>query len=456
MNTLPADTLPRLLDHRARTHAGAPAVLRPDTPALDFADLAARVADRARALHADGVAPGDWVALRTQGDLQGLVDLLAVPAVGAILLPVHPRMPATPLDTLLREQVIPWILTEPGATVTATGYDGGDRTPRAEGLHAPCTGVLTSGSTGRPKVAVHSHGNHLYSALGANAVNPLGPGDRYLLSLPTFHVGGLTLLVRCLLGGAALVLGGRAEDAAFLEHMGVTHVSMVETQLQRLLARPERPTGLRTVLLGGGPVRPGLLEGARARGLSCWMSYGLTEMTAQVMTHDPQGRGRVLPHRECQVDANGEILVRGDTLFLGYLDAGVIRPATDAQGWFHTRDLGRWEDGQLHITGRADNQFISGGENIQPEAVEAVLHQHPDIQQAVVVPRPDPEFGQRPVAFLKTGEAVEEQALKAWLRERLPPYMIPVAFLKLEPTPDLKIRRRDLIRRAGATIAEDT
>ncbi|WP_242472447.1 AMP-binding protein [Ectothiorhodospira mobilis] len=450
MNTLPADTLPRLLHHRARTHADAPAVVHADAPALDFAGLAARVTDRARTLQADGIAPGDWVALRTRTDLQGLVDLLAVPAAGACLLPIHPRMPATPLDTLLRAQAIPWILAEPGATVTATGYGSGGRPPRAEGLHAPCTGVLTSGSTGHPKVAVHSHGNHLYSALGANAVNPLGPGDRYLLSLPTFHVGGLTILVRCLLGGAALVLGGRAEDAAFLERMGVTHVSMVETQLQRLLAGETLPSGLRTVLLGGGPVRPHLLEEARHRGLSCWMSYGLTEMTAQVVTHDPHGRGRILPHRECRVDANGEILVRGDTLFLGYLEDGAIRPATDTQGWFHTRDLGHWEDGRLHITGRADNQFISGGENIQPEAVEAVLHRHPRILRAVVVPRPDAEFGQRPVAFLETDGRVDEPSLRDWLREHLPPYMVPVAFLELEPTPDLKVRRGELARRAAA------
>lgn len=454
MSTLPTDTLPRLLEVRARTHAAAPAVLRPDAPALDFAALASRVADRARILKADGIAPGDWVALRTRADLLGLVDLLAIPAAGAYLLPIHPKMPATPLDTLLREQAIPWILSEPGTTVTATGYGGGEPPSRAEGLHAPCTGVLTSGSTGRPKVAVHSHGNHLYSALGANAVNPLGPGDRYLLSLPTFHVGGLTLLVRCLLGGAALVLGGRAEDAAFLEHMGVTHVSMVETQLQRLLSGEALPSGLRTVLLGGGPVRPHLLEEARGRGLSCWMSYGLTEMTAQVVTHDPQGRAHILPHRECRVDANGEILVRGDTLFLGYLEGGMIRSATDAEGWFHTRDLGHWENGGLHITGRADNQFISGGENIQPEAVEAVLHRHPRILRAVVVPRPDAEFGQRPVAFLETDGGLDDSSLRDWLRQHLPPHMLPVAFLELEPTPDLKVRRGELARRAAAGGAE--
>lgn len=447
MSTLPADTLPRLLEARAHTHADAPAVLRPDAPGLDFAGLAARVADRAQALAADGIAPGDWVALRTRADIAGLVDLLAVPTLGAYLLPIHPKMPATPLDALLQEQSIPWILPEPGATGTATGYGGAERSQRPVGLHTPCTGVLTSGSTGRPKVAVHSHGNHLYSALGANTVNPLTPGDRYLLSLPTFHVGGLTLVVRCLLGGAALVLGGRAEDAAFLEHMGVTHVSMVETQLQRLLSGGTLPRGLRTLLLGGGPVRPHLLEEARSRGLSCWMSYGLTEMTAQVVTHDPQGRAHILPHRECRVDANGEILVRGNTLFLGYLEGGTIRSATDAEGWFHTRDLGHWENGGLHITGRADNQFISGGENIQPEAVEAVLHRHPRILRAVVVPRPDAEFGQRPVAFLETEQALDEQALRDWLRQQLPPYMIPVAFLELEPTPDLKVRRGDLIRR---------
>ncbi len=220
---------------------------------------------------------------------------------------------------------------------------------------------------------------------------------------------------------------------------------MVETQLHRLLDAPGPLPPLRAVLLGGGPVRADLLERAQEAGLPCYTSYGLTEMSSQVVTQPPGGQARILPHREMQIAEDSEILVRGGTLCLGYLRKGRREPATAEDGWLHTHDLGRWEGGRLAILGRKDHQFISGGENIQPEAIETVLRDHPSIHEAVIVPCPDTDLGQRPAAFLSRTEAIDADALRSWLRERLSPHLIPVAFYALPAQGGMKVRRQELI-----------
>jgi O-succinylbenzoic acid--CoA ligase len=138
-------------------------------------------------------------------------------------------------------------------------------------------------------------------------------------------------------------------------------------------------------------------------------TYGLTEMASQVTTTSPAATlqelytaGRVLPHREVSISESGRILVQGETLFAGYVGGeGVDRPL-DAGGWFHTGDLGELDEaGYLSVRGRVDNMFVSGGENVQPEEVEEALCRLEGVEEAVVVPVEDEEFGARPVAFVR-------------------------------------------------------
>ncbi|MFP4147023.1 MAG: AMP-binding protein [Halorhodospira sp.] len=448
---------PRLecrLTRAARLAPQRPAIITPQGQQT-FDELDRAVTARAAALQAQGLGAGAWTALRIATTPTGVIDWLAILRAGARALPVSERLPEASLEALLSEHAIPALLPRPGEALRHTGH-GIEPAPaptlqRRFEPTTPCSGIATSGSTGAPQVMVHSYANHVRSAQGAIAYLPLAPGDRYLLSLPLFHVGGLGIIFRCLEAAAPMVLGGRAEDTTFLNAYRVTHVSMVETQLRRLLREASAPLpALRCVLLGGGPVAPDLLEEAAARGLPCYMSYGLTEMTAQVATWPAlRGGGRVLPYRELAIDEAQEICVRGETLCLGRLDCGSIQPLTDDEGWYRTRDLGRWCEGRLEILGRRDNQFISGGENIQPEAVEGTLRAHPAISDAVVVPRRDPEFGQRPVAFLHAaGSLPTAAALRDWLRQHLPPPMVPVAYYPLPAGDGLKVRRRELAAEA--------
>jgi len=300
----------------------------------------------------------------------------------------------------------------------------------------PATIMFTSGSSAQPKAVLHSFGNHYHNALGSNKNIPVVPGDRWLVSLPLYHVGGLAILFRCWLGGATAVLADPGGD--IVNHMhrhDITHISLVPTQLGRLLRVMESKgksfPRLKCLLLGGGPTSKRLIKEALEAGLPIYRSYGLTEMASQVSTSTrPDGtRRKILDHREAKISDEGEILVRGETRFLGYYESNKLIEPFDSQGWFATGDAGEIDsDGGLRVTGRTDNMFISGGENIHPEQIEIALRELSEIDDAVVIPTNDPEFGQRPLAFICGTTDYDSARLSDLLRETLPGYAIPVDF----------------------------
>jgi O-succinylbenzoic acid--CoA ligase len=301
--------------------------------------------------------------------------------------------------------------------------------------------VLTSGSFGMPKAVLHSYGNHYFSALGSNRNIAVQLGDRWLLSLPLYHVGGLGIVFRMLLGGGAVVVPeGKETIGASVEKYGVTHLSLVSTQLYRWLNEgvSRRTTNrLKAVLVGGGPVPATLIDRAWEAGIPLLTTYGSTEMASQVTTTVPGDQkdhlhtsGKVLDYRHLRID-NQEILVKGKTLFKGYVDRDRTALSVDDQGWFRTGDLGRLDDdGYLTCLGRKDNMFVSGGENIFPEEIERQLLLLPQVAEAVVVAREDREFGYRPVAFVKMqeGAVLDREQLVGGLERHIPRFKIPVVF----------------------------
>ena len=257
----------------------------------------------------------------------------------------------------------------------------------------------------------------------------------------------MAIIYRCLLAGAAIVVPGEDDSLEeAIDRHGVTHLSLVATQLRRWLGHAYHESAAKrsvTVLLGGGANPVDLVKQAVEVGLKVCTSYGLTEMASQVTTTallEPPERlttsGRLLRHREIKIAGNAEILVRGKTLFKGYIEQGEVRLTLTGDGWFATGDTGRIdEDGYLTVTGRIDNMFISGGENIQPEEIEAALLSLDDIEEAIVVGVDDVEFGQRPVAFVKRPQQQEPGAdqLREALGKHLPRFKIPVKFFAWPP-----------------------
>ncbi len=473
------------LEEAAERHGDRPAVVN-GARVVSYSEFRRRVAQMTAALRWAGCKPGERIALFAPNSPDYLVWLLAILRLGATCCPMNTRLPNRTVADLLRRidcrKLVAQASEEDLGELTSgvqvirgrdlasaiefLEEDGEDSTM---GLGRPATIVFTSGSTGTPKAVLHSYGNHYYNALGSNRNLPLAAGDRWLLDLPLYHVGGLGILFRCLLTGATVVMPDRGETLdAVLSRYQVTHLSVVVTQLHRLLQQPEsvRYPSLRYIILGGSPVPLKLLQRAGARGLPVFASYGCTEMASQVATTGPDSTtaqrltsGKLLPYRRLRIGDEGEIQLAGETLFKGYVEGENLKRNLTADGWFATGDLGRLDDeGYLTVIGRRDNRFFSGGETIHPEEIERVLTDHEGVEQAVAVPIPDEEFGQRCVAFVQfrekhpggetpaagalcadgaAGGPVTEHpdgpdgpALAAWLRLTLPRYKVPDAFYR--------------------------
>ena len=447
-------TVPCPLRSAALASPNAPAVIGPRN-VISFAQLDARVGAAEERLAARGLSVGDRAGLYLSKGPGYLVLLLALIRAGLVACPVSTRFPAQAVSPLLRRAGCgALILDKEDVAAVGPGVEslhpedldeGGvvnppaPSEPRDVTLDRPATVVFTSGSTGTPKAALHTFGNHYFNAVGSGENIALAPGDRWLHSLPLYHVGGLSIVFRCLLAGAAMALpDAESRLSASVSKLGATHVSLVPTQLLRLLREEAGLPGLKAVLMGGGPIPPSLVDEALARGLPIHTSYGLTEMSSQVTTTPPgastgqlRTAGRVLPRRRVRVSGSGEILVRGETLFAGYVEKGETNLPLDDGGWFHTGDLGEFDgDGYLRVVGRADNLFVSGGENVQPEEIEAALLRLEGVEEAVVVPVPDPEFGERPVAFVRMADGADPLTpnLAGSLAESLPRFKVPDAF----------------------------
>ena len=461
--------------HHARTRPDAPALVTPET-VWTWVDLDARV----DACAAQIVTPprpdlAAWwggaaplaVRARTSPDLAVLV--LAALRAGRTLVPLSTRWPASAvadaLDRLGLDALVvddsdgapSGVETTPLGALVGAGRGGALSQPPLLSPRTPFTVVHTSGSTGTPKAALHTVGNHVASARGVVGRMRLGPDDRWLLDLPLYHVGGLGVVVRCAISGAALALpapGMTTPEAA--RALRPTHASLVSTQLRRLLGgAAEDVRSLKAVLLGGSAIPSALLDEAAARAVPVATSYGLTEMTSTVTATAPGAdrpaldtSGTVLDGRALRVTDGGEIEVGGAALFAGYVTSSGLR----APGaWFPTGDLGRLDkDGRLVVSGRRGLMFVSGGENVQPEAIEAALLALDAVAEAVVVPVPDAEFGARPAAFVRTHGAAPPDAggIKAALRRTLPGFMVPTAIYAWGGAGGLKPDRPALARAA--------
>lgn len=436
------------------------------TSSWTWAELDAHVAACAARL-AD--AP-DRVAVRAQTSPDLVVAVLGALRARRTIVPLSTRWTEASVADALQSLGIDRLWSEAPVEVAGVRVEplvdlvDGERFSRGEApvldLAQPFTIVHTSGSTGTPKAILHTVGNHVWSARGVIEALDVRPADRWLLDLPLYHVGGLGIVMRAALAGAALAVPPR--DLALadrIRRLAPTHASFVATQLRRLLDAGVDLSSLRAVLLGGSAIPDDLVESALEQGVPIAVSYGLTEMTSTVTAtprvssrDDLATSGGVLPHRRLRIAPSGEIEVGGPTL-----SAGVVTPTglLPLGPWHPTGDLGRLDDeGRLLVTGRRDLQFVSGGENIRPEAIEAALLAFDAVAEAVVVPIPDAEFGQRPVAFVAGAGPLDAAALAEALRQRLPGFMVPVAFHPWVGAAGLKPDRPALAQEAERRAAE--
>lgn len=345
-----------------------------------------------------------------------ILTLFATWKIGKIAFPLNPKNPIHPPNLFQPAMPSP-------TPSSSTAWN----------LAAHATYLYTSGSSGKPKIACHTLQNHFYSARGSNLIIPLSEQSIWSLALPLYHVGGLAILFRCYLAKAKVLLTKDLTQNLIRS----THLSLVPTQLYRLL-RDGTFNPKQTILLGGAPLPslpyPNILP-----------TYGMTEMSSQIVTDHT-----LHPHAEMTLANSDEIWVRGGVLFQGYVQENSLHLPLNSEGWFETGDLGRWNNGRFEIVGRKDNLFISGGENIQPEEIEMVIREHCNLEEAIVVPLADEEFGFRPAVFLE--DPTQLAHIQSQLAQALPKFKIPTRAFPLPASRDLKPNRK-LLTQAAAALA---
>lgn len=278
--------------------------------------------------------------------------------------------------------------------------------------------MFTSGTTGVPKGVQQTVKNHLASAMGSALNLGMTPDDRWLLTVPLYHISGYSMLMKGLIYGNSIVLLDKFKPDKVAESMkahGVTHLSLVPTMLSRLLNEPDFlsfGSQLKAILLGGAPVDQEILLSCHKHGLPIIQSFGMTETASQVIALNHVDSLRkvgssgqpLLPVSLKIADATtpfsiGEILISGPNVTPGYINSEI--ELTD-EGYFRTGDLGYLDDeGFLFVIGRQKEMFISGGENIYPFEVEQVLIRHTGINEVAVTSEKDAVWGERVVAYIQ-------------------------------------------------------
>lgn len=420
---------------RAATRRPDTTALVTDDGALTYAQLDRAAADTARRLHGLGVRAGDRVALALPPGRPFVETFWGILRLGAVVVPVDGRLGKG-------ERAAQTV----GARLVVDAPPAGDGDPATplvatQDLDDVAVVVHTSGTTSAPRPVPLTYGNWLWSAIGSAAALGHPADERWLCTLPLSHVGGLSILVRSVIAATTAVVRPRFDAAAVAAELaapgGPTIVSLVPTTLSRVLDAGLRdPPALRWVLLGGAPIPRALLDRAAAAGVAVASTYGLTEACSQVAT-----AGTPLFCTRVRLSAEGEILVSGPT---------VAGSTATTRPELATGDLGRWDDdGRLVLVGRAAETIITGGENVAPAEVEAVLEAHPAVREAGVYGRPDAEWGEAVVAavVLRPGAAADEGQLQAHCARELARFKVPKAIRftdALPRTPSGKLRRTAL------------
>ncbi len=372
----------------------------------------------------------ELVALDLPGG-RGFVDALsAVWDTGDAACPLDPRLSGRAATELLDALRPTRVVGRDGAV---TRLSDGLAVDEGDALV-----VATSGSTGTPRGVVLTHDAVRASALATSSRLGVDPDrHRWLCVLPLAHIGGLSVVTRALCTGTPLTVrpSFEADEVTRLGRSGATHVSLVATALARI-----DPSAFEAILLGGSAA-PGALPP------NVVTTYGMTE-TGSGLVYD----GRPLDGVDLAV-VDGEIYVRGPMLARCYRDGTdpLVAGPDGAGGWLATGDGGGLDaDGRLVVDGRLADVVVTGGEKVWPAAVEAVLGSDPAVAEVCVWKRPDPEWGERVVAWVvpaDLGSPPATEALAALVRDAVAPWAVPKEWVTLSELPRTasgKVRRADL------------
>jgi acyl-CoA synthetase (AMP-forming)/AMP-acid ligase II len=477
-----------------RRTPGAVCVLDP-VLTLTFAQVDERASRLLGALRAAGLQRGDRIALLAHNRAEHLELMVAAQRGGFVLVPLNWRLTVRELAGIVADCTPALLVHAAAFAETAADLkvswrwqldeDYAERlaaTPPAprEPIDpgALCEILYTSGTTGMPKGAMVSNRGHLARMCTVALDLLIGPGHVFLQVMPMFHIMVIfthTFAFR----GAKNVILPRFDDAQVFRRIGehqVTHTALVPTAIDSLVASPHRAgadcSSLVTILYGASPITPGGLRRALAS-FDCGFHqiYGMTEVgTATILgpaEHDPQrqpdlmasaGRDMSLVKIDivgpdghpCPDGRSGEIVVSGPGVTDGYWSNPAATAAVLQDGWLHSGDIGRRDkQGYIYVTDRLKDIIITGGENVSPREVEAVLEQHPDVRECAVIGLPDQHYVERvhAVLVMKPGCRLDESSMRGHCAQRLAGYKCPRSYATAAALPRNavgKLLRKDL------------
>jgi fatty-acyl-CoA synthase len=465
----------RVVRDRARTTPNRVAI-EDGGRAWTYAELDARSDELAA-----GLGHGERIATLTANSAEHVALFFACAKAGAILLPLSWRLSAhelafqlddadpallfaTPELEPLAEEALERAVAEPALCFWEHKLERAAR-PAAPAPDDPLLLIYTSGTTGRPKGALLTHANCFWTNLSFDLGSGLRHDDVVLQVLPQFHVGGWN--VQALLAwwkGATVVLEREFEPGRALELIAEKRVTTMMGVPATYLFMADEPgfaraelASLRLAVVGGAPMPEALLETWQRRGVDIVQGYGLTEAAPNVLCLAPEDAvrksgwaGKPYPHVDVSLSDEGELLVQGPNVFAGYWrNEPATREAFTAGGWLRTGDVAERDDeGNYRIKGRLKDMVISGGENVYPAEIEAVLHEHPAVVEAAVVGRPDERWGEVCVAFVAVRQPASEQQLLEHCRARLARFKVPkeVRFVEALPRSGMNKVLKDALR----------
>ncbi|TDL34172.1 o-succinylbenzoate--CoA ligase [Jeotgalibacillus sp. S-D1] len=342
-----------------------------------------------------------------------------------------------------------------------------------------CSIMYTSGTTGQPKGVKQTYENHFTSAVGSALNIGLNPDDSWICAVPIFHISGYSILMRSVIYGNNVTLYEKFDEKSVHQDLvqgNATMISVVATMLTRLLAVRGNETyheRFRCMLLGGGPAAGHVVQECFQAGIPVFQTYGMTETSSQFATLIPEDSRRKIgssgkplflneikiidsDHKKSGPNEIGEIAVKGPNVTTGYINRPSANREAFQDDWFYTGDIGYLdEEGFLFVLDRRSDLIISGGENIYPAEIEAVLSSHPSIEEAAVVGKKDSIWGEVPAAFVvqSTSGQIKKSALTEYCLDRLAGYKVPKTIYFMDKLPrnaSNKLLRRELKKKLEA------
>lgn len=467
------------------SHNGASPAVFGDGKLFTYEQLSELARGYAAVLHGKGIGAGSHVAVVAHNSLKYVVLIHALILSRAVIVPISTRLTSEEMIRNITYADCTHVLVEDGIQLPVSQpkpsvlnfsdiipTKGNRMQPVSEGsVEDTLVLMFTSGTTGEPKCVELTYRNFLFSAIGTKLRLNITEHDRWLLSLPVYHIGGFSIVIRSLLYGSSVIVPDSLETenvAQAVLRYDPMLISFVPTLMRRMVEFGIRPNpSQKAILIGGGPVDEALIAEWTQLGWRIAPTYGSTETCSQVATLHPEDKngqgsaGMALPCTKIEIrdergfpvgfGSEGEIVVRSPAVMRGYYKQEALTRRVLRDGWYHTGDYGVIErkERYLRVIARRSDLIISGGENVNPLEVEIALRSHRGVRDVCVFPLPDQEWGQVVAAAIVGDKAITPSAIKEFLQGKIAAYKIPkkVFFIdELPYDPDGKLRR-DSVRR---------